>query len=159
MASVIAIDPGLSGAIAHLDPDNDYAFVWDMPVVAKGKSGKRHVNPHGLLDILRDRSPDYCAIEEVSAMPGQGVTGVFSLGDSFGVARACLASTGVPIYYVRPQVWKKHFNLGRDKEQARALAINLYPNTAILLRRKLDADRAEALLIGRWMIETKLNCR
>jgi crossover junction endodeoxyribonuclease RuvC len=56
---------------------------------------------------------------------------------------------------VTPSKWKKHFGLSSDKEQARGLAIQRFPLIAECLNRKKDADRAEALLIAQWYLETR----
>ncbi len=122
----IGVDPGLTGAIGVLQ-DGAFIAVEDMPTVLKGAgSVKREVSPAGLIALLRERVPPAdnvaAVIERVNAMPGQGVSSVFSLGDSFGTARAALAVARVELHYVAPATWKKHFKLSSDKEQSRALA-------------------------------------
>ena len=57
------------------------------------------------------------------------------------------------LHYVTPREWKRHFNLGPDKEQARALAIRLYPKLRGLHLKK-HQGRAEALLLGRYFLGT-----
>ena len=151
----IDIDPGLSGAVGVLR-DGRFVAVEDMPTVAKGSgSVKSEVDAAGLLAILRHHvAPDEdvaVVLERVNAMPGQGVSSVFSLGDSFGVARAAVAAARLSLTYTSPVTWKRHFGLSSDKEQCRAFAIRLYPDAPLNLKKY--ADRAEALLMAQWLYE------
>ncbi len=153
----IGIDPGLTGAVGVLS-DGVFLAVEDMPTVVKGSgSVKREVDPAGLISILKYHrlANDFTsvALERVNAMPGQGVSSVFSLGDSFGCARSSIAACSIETVMVSPVTWKKYFKLERDKELSRALAIKLFPEADLKLKK--HADRAEALLIARWLWETK----
>ncbi len=151
----IGIDPGLDGAIGVLKNGN-YHAVFDMPVISKGTgSVKREVDPAGLASILNEFSDDTLSVvlERVNAMPKQGSSSTFSLGDSFGCARAVVAALQIGLSYVAPVTWKKHFKLPSDKEVSRALAVKMYP--AAPLNLKKHADRAEALLLARWLYETQ----
>ena len=154
---IVAIDPGLTGAIGFLR-DGAYVAVEDMPVVLKGVgSVKREVNPAGLKMLIKQYlgagDSVVAIIERVNSMPGQDAGSVFSLGDSFGTARAVLATAEFELTYVSPVTWKKYFKLTSEKELSRALATRLFP--AAPLHLKKHDGRAEALLIGRWLWETK----
>ena len=153
---IIAIDPGLSGAIGFL-LDGAFLAVEDMPTVVKGVgSVKYEVSPAGLKTLIKEHLSDHgvvAVIEKVGAMPGQGVSSVFSLGDSYGSARTACASTGCELHQVSPVTWKKYFKLSPDKELSRALAIRLFP--AAPLHLKKHDGRAEALLLARWLWETR----
>lgn len=154
---VIGVDPGLTGAIGFLR-DGVFVAVEDMPIVLKGVgSVKNEVSPSGMKTLIREYlqagEAVVAVIEKVGAMPGQGVSSVFSLGDSYGSARAVLATAGFELTQVHPATWKKHFKLTSDKELSRALATRLFP-TAPLHLKKHDG-RAEALLLARWAWETK----
>lgn len=148
----IGIDPGLTGAIAMIS-DGWSAGVWDMATILKGSgSVKYEVDASALYKRLTkswEGLHPVAALERVNSMPGQAASSTFSLGDSFGVARACLACAGIPTTYVTPQSWKKHFNLTSNKEESRALAIKLYPEVELHLKK--HADRAEALLIATYL--------
>ena len=154
MVYTIGIDPGLTGAIAILK-DGEYLDLMDMPTTIKGGSGKvkYEVSATGILQFLRAKIPagEACKalIERVNSMPGQGAATVFSVGDSFGVARAVLASSGFAYTDVTPTVWKKHFGLSSDKEQSRALATKLFPTAELHLKK--HHDRSEALLMARYL--------
>jgi crossover junction endodeoxyribonuclease RuvC len=91
-------------------------------------------------------------VERVSSMPKQGVASTFKFGMAVGIIHGVLLTCEIPMHLVTPGVWKKHFNLGPDKEQARALAKRLYPDV-LGMDRKMDAGRAEALLLGHYWIE------
>jgi hypothetical protein len=151
----IGIDPGLSGAIGVLI-NGDFHAVHDMPTISKGTgSVKNEVDAGGLASIINYyNSGNMCiVIERVNAMPKQGSSSTFSLGDSFGCARAVVATLGFGISYVSPVTWKKHFKLPSDKEASRALAVRMYP--AAPLNLKKHVDRAEALLLSRFLYETR----
>lgn len=156
MTYTVGIDPGLTGAIAILR-SGEYYDLMDMPVIVKGGSGKvkYEVSPVAITHYLRSKiAPSEGAasiIERVNSMPGQGAATVFSLGDSFGCARAVLACFGLPYRDVTPTVWKKHFGLSSDKEQSRALATKLFPQAELHLRK--HHDRSEALLMARYLWE------
>lgn len=149
---IIGIDPGNTGAIAVLGEDGILHEVHDMPLMANGK--KQQVNPSELrriLDLQFEGTPKVI-IEKVSAMPGQGVSSMFNFGMGFGVLQGVVAGLGFPLYLVTPQAWKKHFNLiGKDKDNARTVAQQLYPDAP--LGRKKDIGRADAILIARYMSE------
>ena len=152
----IGIDPGLTGAIALLR-DGEYLDLMDMPTTIKGGSGKvkYEVSPIAIIQYLRSKiasSESHAAIiERVNSMPGQGSATVFSLGDSFGCARAALAAFGTSYRDVTPTVWKKHFGLSSDKEQSRAMASKLFPTAELHLKK--HHDRSEALLMARYIFE------
>lgn len=153
----IGIDPGLSGAIGLLN-NGKYVGVYDMPVVVKGGgSVKSEVDAAGLIKLLLEACSEEnsasVALERVNAMPGQGVSSVFSLGDSFGCARSSVAAARLELVYVTPAKWKSHFKLPSDKEMCRAAAIRMFPEAPLNLKK--HSDRAEALLMARWLYETR----
>jgi len=153
---IVGIDPGLTGAVGVLDPDGNYVDVIDIPVMATGAKSriKNQINAAGLSRILEQQEIHVVVLELVNAMPSQGVASMFSLGDSFGTIRGVCGALKLPVELVRPASWKKHFNLGKDKDLARSLAIRLFPNAP--LDRKKDHGRAEALLLARYTFERAL---
>lgn len=154
----LGIDPGLSGAVAILDPAGGVALLEDLPTLASG-TGKarvsRRLDPAALVRLLEPfhNRIRLAALEAVAARPGQGTASIFSLGDSFGTIRAVLACTGLSVALVSPVEWKRHYRLDCDKERARARAIELFPMAD--LGRKKDHNRAEALLLARYALERK----
>jgi len=157
MTVTVGIDPGLTGAVGVLNC-GEFAQVEDIPTTLKGSGVvKNEVDPHGLYKLIRYVTRGHegveIALERVSAMPGQGSSSVFSFGDTYGCCRSAATISGYPIFLVPPATWKKHFKIGREKEEARALAIRLFPDAPLNLKKY--ADRAEALLIARWLWETR----
>ena len=96
-------------------------------------------------------------VEHVNAMPGQGVTSMFNFGQSFGVIKGICAALGLPIHFVRPTKWKKHFNLIKtNKDASRTKVIEIYPEISSKLHRKKDSNRADAILIALYFYETQV---
>ncbi len=90
-------------------------------------------------------------------MPGHGVTSMFNFGQSFGVIKCVCSALSLPIYFIRPTKWKKHFNLiNVNKDASRTKAIEIYPEISNKLSRKKDSNRADAILIARYFNDTKV---
>jgi len=157
---VIGIDPGLSGAIAVLQ-DNKVKEIFDVPVMPEGKKNKRQLNSAQLVkllkDIIFDSEEAVVIVENVSAMPGQGVTSMFNFGQTFGAIKGICAALGLPIFFVRPAKWKKHFDLiNSSKDASRTKAIEMYPSLSDQLSKKKDVNKSDAILIARFYSETRL---
>ncbi len=150
----LGIDPGIGGALAWLNRNLEFVHVEDMPVMAS--TGKRNaVNAAELSKMLiRWRGvcqdePIIAYLEQVSAMPGQGVSSMFSFGTSYGIVQGVLAALQIPLILVTPVQWKRRAGLiGAEKDKARAIAQQLFPG--VELSRKRDIGRADALLIARY---------
>ena len=84
-------------------------------------------------------------------MPGQGVTSMFNFGQTFGSIKGICAALNLPIFYVRPAKWKKHFELiNSSKDSSRTKVIEIYPSISPRLSRKKDVNKADAILIARY---------
>ena len=156
---IIGIDPGLSGAIAILE-DNKVLSVFDMPVMAEGKKNKRQLNSAQLVDIIKENikiNDDIAVVvEQVNAMPGQGVTSMFNFGQTFGAIKGVCAALKLPIFFVRPSKWKKHFDLlNSSKDSSRTKVIEMYPSLSNQLTKKKDVNKSDAILIARFYSETR----
>ena len=156
---IIGIDPGLSGAIAILE-DNKVLNIFDMPVMAEGKKNKRQLNSAQLVNIIRDNTASIdevaVVVEQVNAMPGQGVTSMFNFGQTFGAIKGVCAALNLPIFFVRPSKWKKHFDLiNSSKDSSRTKAIEMYPSLSNQLSKKKDVNKSDAILIARFYSETR----
>ena len=137
---VVGIDPGLSGAIAILE-NNKVLNIFDMPVMAEGKKNKRQLNSAQLVSIIKNNTkPDVeiaVVVEQVNAMPGQGVTSMFNFGQTFGAIKGVCAALELPIFFVRPSKWKKHFELiNSSKDSSRTKVIEMYPSLSSQLAKK-----------------------
>ena len=157
---VVGIDPGLSGAIAILE-NNKVLNIFDMPVMAEGKKNKRQLNSAQLVSIIKDgtkpESEIAVVVEQVNAMPGQGVTSMFNFGQTFGAIKGVCAALKLPIFFVRPSKWKKHFELiNSSKDSSRTKVIEMYPSLSSQLAKKKDVNKSDAILIARFYTETRL---
>ena len=157
---IFGIDPGISGAISVLE-NKKVIEVFDMPTMIDGKKNKRQVNGAQVTNIIKERlngdEEIIVVVEHVNAMPGQGVTSMFNFGQSFGVIKGICAALSLPIYFVRPTKWKKHFNLIKtNKDASRTKVIQIYPEISNKISRKKDSNKADAILIARYFDDTQL---
>ena len=160
---IIGIDPGISGSICFLE-DGIIKDVLEMPTMAEGKKNKKQVNGSQIFNEISFRVKPYekknikVVIEQVSAMPGQGVTSMFNFGQSFGILKGICSAMQLPIYFVRPAKWKKYFNLiNSEKDASRTRAIEIFPYFSSNLSKKKDSNKADAILIASYFHETYKN--
>jgi crossover junction endodeoxyribonuclease RuvC len=150
---IAGIDPGLSGAVALLDAETGLVIdVFDMPILALSRGGKakRELDAHALAGALgRDRI-GHAFVEQVGAMPGQGVSSVFAFGKAYGIAIGVLATLGLPMSFVAPAAWKRALQVPAAKDGARARASQLMPAAAHHWPLVKHDGRAEAALIAYW---------
>ena len=129
---IIGIDPGISGSICFFE-DGKILEVIEMPVMTEGKKNKKQVNGaqiyNEFLKRINNKDDDIrVVIEQVSAMPGQGVTSMFNFGQSFGILKGICSAMQLPMFFVRPAKWKKYFNLiNSQKDASRTRAIEIFP--------------------------------
>ena len=157
---IIGIDPGISGSICFL-LDGKIQDVIEMPTMIEGKKNKRQVNGSQIYNEISkriniDENQDVrVVIEQVSAMPGQGVTSMFNFGQSFGILKGLCSAMQLPMYFVRPAKWKKYFNLiNSEKDASRTRAIEIFPYFSSQLSKKKDSNKADAILIASFYHET-----
>lgn len=158
---IFAIDPGISGALVAYIPDTNEMEYYLTPTMEVGKSNR--VNGaavacwvKGILHTYKHAgSIVHCFIEKVGAMPGQGVTGMFSFGHSTGLVEGVVTALEIPITLVTPQAWKKHAGLlGQDKDAARTRCIQLYPTIADLSKKGKGQAISDAILIAKYGFDT-----
>ena len=157
---IIGIDPGISGSICFFK-EGKILDVIEMPTMTEGKKNKRQVNGSQIYnEILKrikqvEKQETRVVIEQVSAMPGQGVTSMFNFGQSFGVLKGICSAMQLSMYFVRPAKWKKYFNLiNSEKDASRTRAIEIFPYFSPKLSRKKDSNKADAILIASFYYET-----
>ena len=157
---IIGIDPGISGSICFLQ-DGKILDVIEMPTMTEGKKNKKQVNGAQIFYEISqrikkiDKKDIKVIIEQVSAMPGQGVTSMFNFGQSFGILKGICSAMRLPLYFVRPAKWKKYFNLiNAEKDASRTKAIEIFPYFSSQLSRKKDSNKADAILIASFYYET-----
>ena len=157
---IIGIDPGISGSICFLKI-GVIKDVVEMPTMTEGKKNKKQVNGSQFFNEILERTNKIdkksikIVIEQVSAMPGQGVTSMFNFGQSFGILKGICSAMQLPMYFVRPAKWKKYFNLiNSEKDASRTKAIEVFPYFSAQLSRKKDSNKADAILIASFYYET-----
>ena len=157
---VIGIDPGISGSICFFN-EGKIVDVVEMPTMTEGKKNKKQVNGAQIFNEISERIKKLdkrdikIVIEQVSAMPGQGVTSMFNFGQSFGILKGICSAMQLSMYFVRPVKWKKYFNLiNSEKDASRTRAIEIFPYFSSQLSRKKDSNKADAILIASFYYET-----
>ena len=160
---VVGIDPGIAGAICFFS-EGIVIDVIDMPTMSEGKKNKKQVNGRQIyneISTVKNKflNEDLCVVvEQVSAMPGQGVTSMFNFGQSFGVIKGICSAMELPIFYVRPAKWKKYFNLiNSEKDASRTKVIEMFPKISEKLSRKKDNNKADAILIAQFFENIREN--
>ena len=157
---IIGIDPGISGSICFFENGKIQDAI-EMPTMTEGKKNKKQVNGSQIYNEISSRIVNYdknnvkVIIEQVSAMPGQGVTSMFNFGQSFGILKGICSAMQLSMYFVRPAKWKKYFNLiNSEKDASRTRAIEIFPYFSSNLSKKKDANKADAILIANYYYET-----
>ena len=157
---IIGIDPGISGSICFFE-DGNILDVVEMPTMAEGKKNKRQVNGAQIFNEISKRVDKAemqnvrVVIEQVSAMPGQGVTSMFNFGQSFGILKGICSAMQLTMYFKRPAKWKKYFGLIKsEKDASRTKAIEMFPYFSSQLSKKKDSNKADAILIASFYHET-----
>ena len=132
-----------------------------MPTMTDGKKNKKQVNGAQIYNEIStkirgiEKQNLRVIIEQVSAMPGQGVTSMFNFGQSFGILKGICSAMQLPMYFIRPAKWKKYFGLIKsEKDASRTKAIEMFPYFSSQLSKKKDSNKADAILIASFYYET-----
>ncbi len=165
---IVGIDPGATGALAIFDGTRLMAAA-DMPSVSVRVNGtqRARVNAPGLVQLLRDWGPSHAAVERVAPRGGPvekgGDTPMTAgyLMNAAGIVEGVLAGLGIPLTFVDTRDWRRAADItlhsdmdyAARKEASRARALQLFPLRAADFARKKDSDRAEAALIGWWLVQ------
>ena len=155
---IFGIDPGVNGAISILDNKKVLDF-YEMPTMIDGKKNKRQVNGAQVANIIKEKLSEkdeiVMVVEQVNAMPGQGVTSMFNFGQSFGVIKGICSAMQLSMHFVRPAKWKKYYSLIKcEKDASRAKAIEIFPYISSKLSKKKDSNKADAILIASFFHNT-----
>ena len=160
---IIGIDPGISGALCFFE-DGKIIDVIDMPSMSEGKKNKRQVNGAQISNEIKKKIENKkhdeikVVIEQVAAMPGQGVTSMFNFGQSFGVLKGICSALQLSTHFIRPAKWKKHFNLiNTSKDASRTKAIEIFPYFSSSLSKKKDSNKADAILIASFFYDVLIS--
>ena len=150
MKTIIGIDPGVTGSLAVILPDNSIR-IFDLPTAqTDGFTGIDPIEFYRLLIEIKGVSECVAYCEKSILPPGNGKMTTRSIYDCRGVIRTALALKNIPLKYVPPGTWKKFHGIpaGSDKEYSRGLAKQIRPDISEQLARKKDHNRAEAVLIA-----------
>lgn len=143
MMIYIGIDPGKKGGVATISEDGVKVYQWDDQRFIEDM--RQHAN---WLDKC------VAAVEKVGAMPGQGVTSMFSFGQSYGFILGVLTAFGIPYQLVSPATWKREFGLLKSQKQGSVdVCKRLFPGVNLLPTercRKESDGMAESLLIAEY---------
>ena len=157
---IIGIDPGITGALCFFE-NGEVKDIVEIPSMAEGKKNKRQINgPQTYNEISKrieglQKKNIAVVIEQVSAMPGQGVTSMFNFGQSFGVLKGICSAMQLSMHFVRPAKWKKYFGLIKtEKDASRTKVIEIFPYISGQLSRKKDSNKADAILIASFFYNT-----
>ena len=139
---IIGMDPGISGAICFFE-NGEVKEIIDIPSMADGKKNKRQINGPQVYNEISSRIKNtpkkeiVVVIEQVSAMPGQGVTSMFNFGQSFGVLKGICSAMQLSMRFIRPAKWKKYFGLIKtEKDASRTKVIEIFPYISSQLSKK-----------------------
>jgi crossover junction endodeoxyribonuclease RuvC len=144
---VLAVDPGIEGAVAVLDKGGELVDCFDLPTIGEGT--QRRIDAASLTDLVRAHAPyAFAVVEWVGARPGQGVSSMFRFGQACGTILGVIGALAIPVRHVTPAKWRKPLGLNNDGETSRARAIETWPASAHLFQRKRDHHRGEAALLG-----------
>ena len=149
---VLGIDPGIGGGWAVVQDDGKLLDCGRMPTM---KNGKKNVANGVVLANLVIWPIDVSVVEQVGTMPGQGISSAFSFGWSTGAAvmAGMIKSNRIDgVIRVTPQVWKRHFQLEKDKRASLNLADKLWPNWDMWGVLANDGI-AEAALMAKWYLD------
>lgn len=137
----IGIDPGKKGAMAIIKGEEIILVPFDEKAYISAL--EEHCTG---LDCA-------CCLEHVSAMPGQGVTSMFSFGQNFGFIQGVLQTLNIPYQLVRPQKWKKEYSITADKNSSISVCKRLFPQVSLMRTERCRTDDdgiAEALLMAEY---------
>jgi hypothetical protein len=155
----LGIDPGLTGAMALICQRRGFLDVADLPTCPNGlETGgmKRWLDATQLWAQMAEWATRFdlgqeavtAFIERPIPMPKQQVWTSASNFDCLGVLRAVAKLRGYGPELVTPNAWKRHYGLGRGKDESLEVARRLFPAAPIGLKK--HHNRAEAILIARY---------
>lgn len=146
MTRLVGIDPGASGALVLLEHGDPIEWTL-MPTVRINTTTR--VNASAVSKWLEDSGAEHVYIEQVGAMPGQGVSSMFNFGHSVGTIMGVVGALMIPHTLVAPQSWKSNAGLlGTVKDASRARALQIWPTWRDLDKKSAGQALADAALIG-----------
>lgn len=148
---ILGIDPGLRGAAAVYEPaTKSLITAFDLPTTQSQDGKKTIIDLYRLATVIGAYAPriKFAMIEDVGAMPRDGVVGAFTFGRAAGGVHGVIAANHVPVLFTKPSVWKSATGLSADKALSRRRATELFPLQAHLFKRVKDDGKAESALLA-----------
>lgn len=164
---IIAVDPGLSGAVVYYRPDTH-----ELKVHRDFKRVKDIAESTCVGKDITNR-PCRAIIELVGSRPGQGIVSTSHFMIAYGVAMGSIQSSlyreeiTPPVFNVHPARWqnwvRREFSIYDDTKRlcdselfkpdyvnfdSRVYAVNLFPDSVSLFRRAKDHNTADAVLLA-----------
>lgn len=140
----VGIDVGKNGGYAIIYPNGIVVDAWD---------DKSFIEDMQDVAMQGERDEIRCCVEQVGAMPKQGVTSMFNFGKSAGFIEGVLRGIGIPYQLVKPKEWKKEFGLNSDKAKSIEVCQRLFPYVDLKATercKKAHDGKAEALLMAEY---------
>lgn len=145
----IGIDPGKNGGFAIISKEE----LSPSSVTVRPMDEKSFVEDMRFISEVFSTNEIRCCLEKVGAMPGQGVTSMFTFGTGYGFLQGVLTAFGIPFQLVPPQTWKKAFSLNSNKQTSIEVCQRLFPNVSLYRTdrcKKPHDGMAEALLMAEY---------
>jgi len=147
MTVFIGVDPAsATGAVGVLDSEGNYISC--QMIEHQDKHIRAMVFKNALLKFAPAREGGEIAIEMLYSRPGQSASAMWTFARAVGAITAICELTNLPTHFVRPQVWRSFFHLPQGKHESLDVARMLWPEAP--LKRKMDHNLADALLIGEY---------
>lgn len=162
---IVAIDPGVQGAIAFMSDEGELLGIEDMPVdkVMVGGKARSRVSRVRMVALVRGMTgqafierpegrplPTKDRATGATVMRQPGAAGMLSFGESFGTAATACVAGGLALTEVAPKEWKRAIGAPADKDACRRLAAEWFPDFAPMFVRKMDDGRAESAILARY---------
>lgn len=141
----IGVDPGKNGGFAMITDMGYEVYPWEDRLFIEKMWNMRRL-------FLSESGKCVACVERVGAMPGQGVSSMFSFGKSAGFIEGVLAALDISYQLVMPKRWKAEFTLnGKDKAASIEVCKRLFPGVELRATQRCRKDSdgmAEALLMA-----------
>lgn len=145
----LGIDPGQKGALAFLRKDNSEIEYFPIPLNAR-----KEIDSIGFAKIIDNFKVIKCCLEECqyfglnkgSGKPRMSGKSLYTFGKMNGSIISILELLQISFELIKPQKWKKEFNLiGKNKKDSVITANRMFPK--LDLGKSKDGE-AEAILIA-----------
>lgn len=116
---ILGIDNGYDGALVCISGKSVAKTI--MPAITV-KDSKREYDVNAIVKFITLAAPDHVFVERAQAMPGQGVSSMFSIGKGYGIMLGILAALQVQHTIVHPKTWQKTMFRDCPKSDTKAMS-------------------------------------